>query len=471
MSDLSMEPLSPISKEFLQAFYEDSLIIDLPSIKLQRLDENNPEIYTGKGFLRIRRDHNFEMRVYADKNEDYSKYLIQSLKRLQLHKSGEIIPRSEYFRLESIDINGSSWYSEQVEISLSASQHGTVIVGTLQAPLINKTTSLSSTPKAKIRLRFFNDLPVHYSGVRFTQASEGGQPVDTQVEENHETFPANNYEITIRKVDPELGSTVLIATSKDEKLHPAIELRLEEALSYVTASKVRWALCEKRIGTSREITIIPRSELNRSFLEPPLHHKGQTSNDFWQLFGKYFEFILPYSSEDAYHPLSLQIYHVVNGSARDLSLIALVVSIAIEGVLKVCFEDLAKPQQSFIASLEKVKSLIDRLKCADESLKGRIKGSLDQMKQSRAKDRLKLLVEQGIITKEQTKTWDKLRNASAHADKNFAPEKVQELALSCHIVHVMMHRLVFQAIDYSGQYVNYGTVGWPTENFEAKSLG
>ena len=470
MSDISTGSISPASNEFLQAFFEDNLVIDLLAIELRQLDENEPEIYTGKGFLKVNRDRNFEFRMYADKDENHSKYFIESLKRLQLHKAGEIIPRNEYFRMESKDINGNTWNSEQVEISLSTSQQGTVILGTLQAPLINKISSLTPTSKAKLRLRFFNDLPVHYSGVTYTQTTENGQAVNTVIEENHAKFLANNYDITVRKVEPKLGSTVLLATSKDEQLHQALELRVEEALSYVTAGKVRWALCEKRIGSCRELTIVPRSDFDRSFLEPPVHHKGATQSDFWQLFCKYFDFILPYPNEEAYHPLSLQLYHVVNGSARDLSLIALLVSITVEGILKICFEDLAKPQQSFVDSIEKIKGLIDRLKCADDNLKGRIKCSVDQMKQSRAKDRLKLLAQQWIITKEQMKTWDKLRNASAHADKNFAPEKVQELAFSCHVVYIMMHRLVLQAIGYSGQYINYGITGWPVENFEAKAL-
>lgn len=470
MSDISMEPLSPTSTpQFLHAFFEDSLVIDLLNIELLQLDESQPETYTGKGFLRIFRDRNFEFRMYADSNQHHGEYFTRAWKRLEARKPGQQIARNEYFQLAGTDINGNKWCSEQVKVNPSTTSQGTVIVGTLYAPLIHKRSDLPQAQRASIKLYFFNELPLYFSGVAHTQTTENGRPVRSILEENHANFSSSNYDFSVRKVEPKSGSTILLATSSSPSLHAAIELRIEEALSYVTASKVRWCLCEKRHGTSRELTITPRSDVDRSFLGPPVPHDGQTATDFWQLFDAYFKFVISHPDEDEYHPLSLQLYHVINGTARDLSLIALLLCVAVEGVLKTCFADLAKPSQTFVDSLEQVKKLIRRIKCLDDRLKARIVGSVDAMNQSRANDKLKLLIQLGTITRKQTDTWQGLRNASAHADKNFAPEKAQELSSSCHAVYTMLHQLVFQAIGYSGQHVNYGTTGWPVENFHAKA--
>jgi hypothetical protein len=92
------------------------------------------------------------------------------------------------------------------------------------------------------------------------------------------------------------------------------------------------------------------------------------------------------------------------------------------------------------------------------------------MRASRPKDKLKVLVDNGVINQSMAKAWEKLRNTTAHAAVKIDPDKAHEMWAHCNIVYAMLNRLVFQAIGYSGKYKDFSTSGWPMTDFRAVIL-
>jgi hypothetical protein len=94
-------------------------------------------------------------------------------------------------------------------------------------------------------------------------------------------------------------------------------------------------------------------------------------------------------------------------------------------------------------------------------LKERIKGSVEQLKQSRAGDKMMVLAKRGAITAEGAKAWQELRNISVHAYQHPSSHLRKTLGT----VRTLFYELVFCAIGYRGYYHDYGTPGWPLRQY------
>jgi hypothetical protein len=90
----------------------------------------------------------------------------------------------------------------------------------------------------------------------------------------------------------------------------------------------------------------------------------------------------------------------------------------------------------------------------DSSIKKRLLGALGQMTDPRAKDRLYALANDRLICKRHIKAWEKLRNSSAHAT-DFEDAQLQDFLDKLHAVYVLFYQLIFLAIGYTGEYVDF----------------
>lgn len=313
---------------------------------------------------------------------------------------------------------------------------------------------------------FFDDLRVPLNEYVVTETTLGTQTLSTKICPKFARFEAENFHFEVQNTEPEKGSTVVRVSSSANDLPEGIETRIEESLRYVTLAPVRWCIFEKKVKDTLEVAIVPMSEKQTLFFSEPLdHRRPDCANDFWRLFVAYFQHVVNHSEPKCYHPLSAQLFHVISGEARQLTLVGLLVSVAVEGVLNCEYADLAKPSDTFKASLSQVDTLIQRLKCADATLSARLRGALSPMKSSSTSDKLKALEANGIVTKDMVKTWKKLRNTTAHAAVRPDPKALQGMFEQCNVVYTMLNRMIFYAIGYSGNYQDFATPGWPIGKF------
>jgi hypothetical protein len=185
---------------------------------------------------------------------------------------------------------------------------------------------------------------------------------------------------------------------------------------------------------------------------------------------RYLAHVLPYEPPEAriwYHPLSDLVHAVLEASKASIDAEALELSVAVEGILKQEFPDLARPTAEMEEELDRARDLIAQSDLSPD-VKMRIDGAVQAMKQPRAKDKLRELVNLGVVTREQVKAWERLRHPSSHAVRAHERE-LQDVVDLCGQVLVLFYHLVFWRIGYRAHYTDYGTNSWPTAEYRPEN--
>jgi hypothetical protein len=159
-------------------------------------------------------------------------------------------------------------------------------------------------------------------------------------------------------------------------------------------------------------------------------------------------------------------HRILRASKGDIENSSLVLSVAIEGVIKaafLCDHDADHHFQSQVAEarprLEAV-DLPDRVRqCVQSSLGNAVK--------PRVQDGLKRLIEQGAISQAHLDAWKALRHAAAHGELFVADS---DPAMQAHLNRFhccldLFYRLVFVIIRYRGKHVDLSSPGWPEAPF------
>jgi hypothetical protein len=115
-------------------------------------------------------------------------------------------------------------------------------------------------------------------------------------------------------------------------------------------------------------------------------------------------------------------------------------------------------------TLEDVDKLAQRIRCDDAKLKERIRGAIRQMGERRPKDALVVLRDRSVITHDQYKAWDRLRNWAAHAGV-VDSDSLQPRITECFKVYELILILTFIAVGYTGKYRQTSLAGWPVGAF------
>jgi hypothetical protein len=439
---------TPITDAFVKAFASETLVLDCPSMTLRQHTEANPRVIHGRGMISLPQGEGFQLRMYVDNDDAASAHPLAALMKMMKWVPGEIIPREEYFSLEAIDLSGFAWACKTVQIDSHGAGYGTVITGKLYDVLAHRVSGL------------FNQ-----SVMTHVTSSEG--TLSQSLLPKFAKFDADDFRFEVQRLELAEGSTILRVFPKGGLFPAGIETRVEESLRYVTFSPIRWCIVDKQQQGAREVIVVPQSNHRKGLFDEPLDHRHPDyAIDYWRLFVAYFQHVVGFNEAANYHPLSAQLFHVISSETQQLDLTGLLISVAVEGVLNVEFEDVARPSDAFRATLDRVATVIRRLKCVDEGLAKRLLGVLPPMKSSRPKDKFIVLEASGVITNEMVKEWEKLRNAIAHAAVRFDPTKTQTIWNRCNIVYTMLNLLVFRAIGYSGRYQDFSSRGWPIKKVE-----
>jgi hypothetical protein len=193
------------------------------------------------------------------------------------------------------------------------------------------------------------------------------------------------------------------------------------------------------------------------------------AKDFWKLFTAYLRHVVdrPVQGAEHYSPLSSVLRPLITTQTNELVVLALLVTVAVEGVLHLEFPDLGARPPSLMQEIANAKKLVRRLKQINAPFRTRINNSLDNMARLRASDKLKDLRKRGVISKEMIDAWQRLRNASAHARMDPQVFDNQRLWQDCYSVAMMLHLILFTAMGYSGRYMDFSAPGWPEKEFVA----
>lgn len=459
---------NPISNALLENFASDQLVIDCLTIKLiPRETSGGVNLIEGVGLIHLGAASEFSLRMYSKEPlvDPFSE-----LKKFANRVPGEKISASEFYDLEATDINGCIWKSEGLLISPVGSSNGTVV--TAKFSKLTNTAEIDRRLPSVLTMWFFQPIEVAYTQLLETEVRQHGNTRYRSTQPGAAQTFNSLFEFNFSKVDAPRGTAVLSVSSKSKVFPPVYETRIIEALRFVTITPISYCIVSKQSDGIRYVEINPKCEYKRGILAPAVPaSRPECGNDFWRLFHAYLDHAAKWGDSATYHPLSSQMYNLINSSSNQLDLVSLLVAIAVEGVLNTEFPDAGRPSDPLLKNLKILMKRVENSTTLDTGFVLRVKGALNAMKSARPKDKLIELQTKLPISKDMINDWQRVRNTTTHSSVASSAVDVSELYRECNSVYSLLNLLVFAAIGYSGQYIHYGKSKWPLEKFETKEPG
>lgn len=427
--------------------------LSLPKCELRQCGTANPRVYTGSGFVRQQADGQLVLRMFAiedlSERERFARLFPDSF------TPGVLIPDTAYYNFTATDQSGHTWRAERQSIE----EHFAVGIEIhVQLHRLEKVQEIGEPGPTVSQAWFIPgnfELPWHVQTI-----TEERMSVD-RFEFEDEAFAWK-----VHKVD---GGLEVQLTVKNPPLEPH-DRRFLHALG-ILIGQILEPLSSYRAGDGQRITRIHT---------PPSKTPARLSSPMeLRLYGQHdahrFLACCMHRAEQTHPTPSDQLltlyrfwHRIARAESSNIENSSLVLSVAIEGILKMLFHSEHDADAEFAKHLKSAKSKVDSLD-VHERVRAAMVKSLENAALPKPKDTLQRLREQGGLTEVHIKAWSNLRHAGAHGalleDDNSKFQRHLDGYFCC---LDLFYRLVFIAVGYQGQYVDRSLSGWPKSTFPAR---
>lgn len=427
---------------------------------LRKNTASGSDVYEGAGYIKRTATGELNFKLYSA-NPIAPQEWIRGL-------SGQLVNKDEYYRLSVTDTRGRVWEAGGVLPRHEGwlNQKGYVIVGIIPSELRCANKMQWHITNAVLWMHFFDDLEIPCNTVTKSSSIIGDDQDNAikQFDKNIAKFSSCGCDFTLSRKP---GKFILGVSSNATELPANIENRVVESLQFVLANEVEPVIIERNERNVETVAIRPTLRPKPDCrLNPPLSFtKVQHAKEVWDLYSKYLSHILNYEGPTNWHPLSIFVHRVIHASAAYPETLSLEVAVAVEGILRLEFEQLSSWPREHREELSKAREIINQSNLP-EDLKLRISGAINAMKHPSPPDKLRSLVKSGVIEEKEYKAWKKLRNRSTHPKRPHFSD-LQEGFDLCDIVITLFYKLIFYAIGHRGKYTDYGVHGWPIREFSS----
>lgn len=441
--------------EALEAFRNNRLELWCPKITVRKQKSEKLIEYSGAGLIRQNQNRRLEFVLIENPSPSVS----ENLKRMLDHnvKVGKLISSDDYYSLEAIDLSGLNWTANRLWISHSFGPAGSIAYGDVY---ILEHKGYSDSQNNTINIEIFDNINLPLPEATKKTIKLGSDELASW-RRNMVNIKIGQFEITILN---EPGFLTVSAAADNENFPGNFETRIIEALQFISSRTIHWGiLCKTIDGKSSIILQSPQKKSRPINLSLPIDYNRSDIFGYyvWPLFEKYLQHILSFEGENIFemHPISAWLHFARNASTGSIYAKGLGLSIAIEGILECEYSNIGIPSQGYVKDLEEMISYVDSFS-GNENIKLRALGALNSMKITRAKDKLLALREEGIVRRNDVFAWDAIRNKGAHARP---PEKEERQTWidNCFKLEVLLNHLIFNAIEYNGEYTDYSSLNWP----------
>jgi hypothetical protein len=425
---------------------ENRYHIDAMEMTLVR--RGNPDdIFRGAGYVRQTPEGNIEYTIYdLSRVTEFGQYLSSPL--------GATIPNEQYYDLEIRDCKGRSWRGERTLPSTSGvgGEKGAVCQGNLYEIECYETAS------------YDDELWLFLPGEFNIPMNTGTSIIERKLESEFHRFDPNiwlinseDYQIVITKVS---GGIEVKVAPVENGLPEYLDMRLEESLWFTLALPIQWKLSESQRNGTRQFRIrSARSNFPSPRLKPPLQPSFNSHADqIGEILTRYLRYVLPYN-EPLYHPVSAIIRRTLRASAISIEAEALTLSVAIEFIVRREFSHLGKPKPEAISAIDSVIEHVNTWN-GDDAMRQRVVKAINGWKGANAREILKQLVENGVISEQHHQAWNAIRHPIVHGRKRNV--SWDELFLQCDSTYMGLIRIIFKVLGYVGPYTDRALRGWPT---------
>lgn len=451
----------PLKENFIRAYVGRSLEIDCPKVVLREGKDESPQVFEGPGLIAQDAAGELWLRMYP---QDVSLAVgFRMLFTNDRTPPGVLLPPEAFYSLEAIDVEGHTWTCPRVRPQMSSGPGGAIIRAEVD-PLLSVRSSTSSSVHW-LRLIFPQTLKLAWNRSTQDILKAGDRKLREKIERTRAEFAVNDLSFEIQRDDQDPANATVIVRSPNP-LPAGIEWRVREALRFVMFRGVSWGIAEIGTANERRIRIVPPQAIRKNLLDPPLQ-TVDPPEDYWRLFSAYLKYVCRHDDASTFHPLSGQLNAIFDVQSPHIEILALLLGVAVEGVLKNEYANLATPPDDFLADLKEAPKLIEAMACGPR-LKARLLGTLPAMGTESVKDKLHELQKRGLVSESSMRAWEKLRHRAAHAT-HLDPLEHQEHLNRCYHVYELLLTLIYIAIGYEGTYRQYSAENWPLANFPPKT--
>lgn len=450
-----------MTSEEIDLYLDRGFSIECSQMVLRQNTETSPAVYEGPGSIYQTLEGELAFKLYARTKGDF-----RALARLLgsgAPEVGQIIPRDQYFSLKAVSMRGEEWFGERILPDVNQGvERDQVVAGRLYELVKRVEDPQARQEKACVSLNFAEPFDFPGNTPRTTKIFLKDVQTSFSGDWSSAVFWAAGLNFELHK---SRGTVFLSASSKSAALPANLDMRICETLEFTFFVPARWVVREIREGARYTAALrpFPRTKAKQGARPPIKFSSVEPESDVWCLFAKYLEYVLPHA-ESRWHPLSEDVHVVVTGDAGSLDAGLLAVSVSVEGALVVGFPSLGAPDDQLREQIAAATKLV-----CDSGLTGsfkeRLKGSLAAMHKPRAKDKLRALVDIGLIRKELMDCWASIRNSTVHAS-DIDPAEISQMYGRYQSALTLFNELVILIIGYTGRYTDYSARGWPKRKFD-----
>lgn len=439
------------SKE-IRSIAEGTFEIRCDSMRLRKEGALETEGPSGPGYLRQLPTGGFSLLMFVMDQPPTMQQVLEPHRQ-----SGQLLEPEDYYRLHARGFGGRQWTATHLRPHFSRGASDTWIAEATVRE-IREEYDLTSQPKgSSLRMGYRGELdfPFHLviQAIEKARLDERDRTLRDSLRREAAKLSALGCGFFVRH---DAGQLVVEVSSPKKRLPPRLEDRLNEALEFLLARRLKWAWLNRQEGRklSGAVTGAPLDETRGRMPVPVDVDKAEAAI---ALLEKYLSHLGAHRGRGR-PPLAMAVESVLLSAASPLDAHALDLAVAVEAILASEYADLGKPHERFESELQKVKSAIDGLEVSDE-MKRRVGGSLRAMRQISAKSRLLELERSGVISREEVRAWDEIRHKAVHG--RFIEDLDQKYLDHFFCLVMLMHRLIFNRIGYHGPYRDYSQPGWP----------
>jgi len=231
-------------------------------------------------------------------------------------------------------------------------------------------------------------------------------------------------------------------------------LCLKFYIGFSSASMPQFVYIQKREGTNKQETIssVDNTQKHQRASSPMVANVvGENSIYHYMLFNRIL--YLHENNHKHFESIYSQWERVWFSFQSKNSIMMLTLSVAIEGLLNDIYIPAFKTSEENIELAYEIAEIKQQIKTLHltEIQRGRLLSNVSYWKAITAATALEKLIVQGVITKEDKKLWQELRNESAHPkvrENNLANERLEHEKVSSCLN--LFHKLVLNTLAFSG---------------------
>jgi hypothetical protein len=446
--------------ESIDAFRLGALNIDCKRMVLTQHKEGG-ECFEGRGYIRQADDGTLIFKIYV---ATHNAMLKSTLAAAFGQSAGKLHRDEAFYHLNATGYDGTRWTATR--ISLQTNWDGTDLTVLVHGKIQSMTAHLKPPQDHHyLRLHFFEECQVPLFLMSETEVH--GNPCHVT---DRAKFKACEAEFEVRQRET-FGDTIVEVTS-DKPFPVAFDLRIQEALQYLTAKSVFWRARLQSHENELQLELSsPWRKSARTLFSPPI---SPASADFrehgWCLFRAYLAYVTQKTQDTHWNPVAYHLYNACETTSNSVDAWAVGISVAVEavtGLISIASDD--DKAKELTLYQKRVLAWLDKQKDLSADIVKRAQGQICAMSNKRPQDTLYALAATGQVAKNYVDAWSYLRNRHVHPKlqdlEKPTPVDMQKLLDHIHKVEVLLRQLTFHLIGYVGPFTDYGVSNFPSKQY------